>query len=125
MQLTAINRFPVKSCRGEPLESAALEPWGLAGDRRWMIVGADGDAITAREYPPLLLVRPQLTPGGLRLRAPGQDDLEVVEPSGPLAEVTLFGRRPFRAALADDAAHAWFSGYLGVPCRLVYQDDPA
>ena len=75
--LTAINRFPVKSLRGETLTSAAVEPWGLAGDRRWMVVDSDGEAITAREVNRMLLLRPRLGAGGLVLSADGHPDLEV------------------------------------------------
>lgn len=124
LQLTAINRYPVKSFRGEAVQSAVVEPWGLAGDRRWMVVDEDGDAVTAREHPQLLLVHPELTPVGVSLSAPGMDDLVVDEPHGPLIEVTLFHRRPFMASLADDAAHAWVSAIVGQPCRFVFQDDP-
>jgi uncharacterized protein YcbX len=35
--LSGIYRYPVKSCRREELLHAEVEPWGLAGDRRWMI----------------------------------------------------------------------------------------
>jgi uncharacterized protein YcbX len=38
LYLADIWRYPVKSCRGEQLAEAQVEPWGLAGDRRWMIV---------------------------------------------------------------------------------------
>jgi uncharacterized protein YcbX len=124
LRLTGINRYPVKSCRGEALESATVEPWGLAGDRRWMIVDDTGNAVTAREHPQLLRVRPQLVTDGVLLRGPDLDDLVVRKPRGSLAEVTLFHRRPFAAAVADDAAHAWVSKAVGMPCRLIYQDDP-
>ena len=52
-----------------------VEPWGLAGDRRWMLVDATGEAVTAREHREMLLVHPRLrADGGLgRLRAgPGR-----------------------------------------------------
>jgi hypothetical protein len=89
-----------------------------------MVVDSGGNGVTAREYPHLLLVRPELIPGGVRLRAPGVDDIEVAEPQGPLTEVSLFHRRPFAASLADDAAHAWMSAVVGEPSRFVFQDDP-
>ena len=44
LTLTELHRFPVKSCRGQELESAEVEPWGLAGDRRWMVVDDVGEA---------------------------------------------------------------------------------
>ena len=123
--LTTINRFPVKSCRGESVTGAAVEPWGLAGDRRWMVVDATGEAMTARECPRMLLVHPQLCEGGLRLSGPGREPLDVAAPAGGRqVAVTVFGRAPFPVRLADDEAHAWFSAVIGEPVRLVYQDDP-
>ncbi|HZY76111.1 MAG TPA: MOSC N-terminal beta barrel domain-containing protein [Jatrophihabitantaceae bacterium] len=124
LTLTGINRHPVKSCRGEALASALVEPWGLAGDRRWMIVDEAGETITAREHPRMLLIRPELVDGGMRLTGPDVDDLVVPVPDGPSVQVTVFGGTPFAARLADDAAHAWFSKLVGEPARLVYQDDP-
>ncbi|HEU5006464.1 MAG TPA: MOSC N-terminal beta barrel domain-containing protein [Jatrophihabitantaceae bacterium] len=122
--LTGINRHPVKSCRGEALTSAVVEPWGLAGDRRWMIVDETGETVTAREHPRMLLIRPELVDGGLLLRAPDLDDLFVPVPDGAPVEITVFGRTPFAVLAADADAHAWFSKAVGAPVRLVYQDDP-
>ena len=90
LTLTGINRYPLKSCRGQALESALVEPWGLAGDRRWMVVDETGETVTAREHPRMLLLRPELVDGGLRLTGPDMDELVVPVPNGPLAEVTVF-----------------------------------
>jgi uncharacterized protein YcbX len=49
LRLTGLRRYPVKSCRGEELEAAEVEPWGLTGDRRWMLVDPAGEVVTARE----------------------------------------------------------------------------
>lgn len=62
LTLTGINRYPIKSCRGHAVADAVVEPWGLAGDRRWMLVDDDGGVVTARKYPQLLLVTPELEP---------------------------------------------------------------
>lgn len=123
LTLTGINRFPIKSCRGEAATSAVVEPWGLAGDRRWMVVGPDGEAITAREVHPMLLVRPELVDGGLVVAAPGLPDLRIDQPRGADLAVSVHGK-PLRAALADEAAHRWFSQAVGREARLVYLDDP-
>ncbi len=45
-----------------------------------MVVGEDGEAITAREVNRMLLLRPRLIPGGLVIEAADQPDLEVSEP---------------------------------------------
>jgi MOSC domain-containing protein len=42
--LTQVRRYPVKSCRGEDLQMAEVEPWGLAGDRRFMLVDDTGSS---------------------------------------------------------------------------------
>jgi uncharacterized protein YcbX len=124
LRLSGIHRYPVKSLRGHDLGSVTVEPWGLAGDRRWMLVDPAGDTVTAREHPQLVLVRPEPTARGLRITRPGAAPLEVDRPDGTeLVEVTVW-KGPFAAALADDAAHAWFSEVIGRPVRLVYQDDP-
>ena len=126
LRLSELRRFPVKSCRGQELETAVVESWGLAGDRRWMLVDDAGEAVTAREQARLLLVHPRLrADGGLEVSAPDQDDLVVPRPEdGSLVHVTVFGRTPFGVTEAGDAAHAWFSKVLGEPVRLVYADDP-
>ncbi|MFB9314207.1 MOSC domain-containing protein [Nocardioides plantarum] len=122
--LTSLHRYPVKSCRGETVETAVVEPQGLAGDRRWMLVDASGTAVTAREVNRLVLVHPEITPTGLRLTAPGVDPVEVEtpEPTTQVA-VSLFSSS-FTAAAAGPAADAWFSATLGVDVRLVHLDDP-
>ena len=126
LSLTAINRFPVKSCRGESLSEAVVEPWGLQGDRRWMLVDDDGETVTAREHPRMLLLEPSLRPdGGLAVVAPDLPMLSVPPASTcELVPVSVFGRAPFLAALAESAAHAWLSKVVGEPVRLVYLDDP-
>ena len=126
LTLTQLNRFPVKSCRGEQLETAVVEPWGLAGDRRWMLVDPAGETVTAREHQPLLLVTPRLrADGGLEVTAADRPPLSVARPVGDdHVNVTIFRRTPFAAASAGDEAHSWFSELLGQPVRLVYGDDP-
>jgi uncharacterized protein len=117
-------RYPVKSCRGERLTAGTVEPWGLAGDRRWMIVEADGDPVTAREYPQLVLVTPDLDGDGIRLSRPGAASLTVRVPRAELVPVNVWGTG-LAATPACAAAHHWFSDVVGHPVRLVYLDDPA
>ena len=125
LTLTGLHRFPVKSCGGESLPSAAVEPWGLAGDRRWMLVDETGEAVTMREHPRMVLVRATHTDDGVGLASPGAEDLHVPVPLQPeLVPVTVFRRAPFLASLAAGSAHAWFSNLLGASVRLVYADDP-
>jgi uncharacterized protein YcbX len=124
LTLSAVRRYPVKSCRGEALESAVIEPWGLDGDRRWMVADEAGEPITAREHPRMVLIGPELTDGGLRVTAPGQPTLCVERPAAAPVPVSVSGSG-LLAQCAGQAAAAWFTAAIGVPSRLVYLADPA
>lgn len=122
-RLGSVHRYPLKSARGERLDAASVEPWGLAGDRRWMVVDPDGLALTAREVHPLLLLDPEITAAGLRVRAPGAEPLDVTDPDpGRQVPVRLW-RSELTAAHAEEA-DAWLGEVLGRPARLVHLDDP-
>ena len=123
-RLTSIHRFPVKSLRGESLDEAQVEPWGLVGDRRWMLVDEDGEAITAREVNAMLLLVPEITAEGLRVTGADLPPLEISVPdAGAQVPVSVFDSR-FTAAPAGAEADAWFTKALDQPARLVHLDDP-
>jgi uncharacterized protein YcbX len=126
LRLTEIWRYPVKSCHGERLTRALVEPWGLAGDRRWMVVNDAGVAVTGREHPRMVMVTPMLDGAGhLTLSYPGMADLTVAVPSGAeLVPVSVWSSN-LLAAPAGDKAAAWLTDVIGEPARLVYLDDPA
>lgn len=122
-RLGSVHRYPVKSARGERLDEASVEPWGLAGDRRWMVVDPDGLALTAREVHPLLLLHPEITAAGLRVQAPGAAPLDVAVPDPDRQVPVRLWRSELTAAHAVEA-DAWLGEVLGRPARLVHLDDP-
>ena len=122
--VTDLYRYPVKSCRGQRLRAAPVEPWGLARDRRWMIVDSGGEVLTARERPRLVLVTPVPEGDGIRLTEPAMPELTVpVPPPGELVPVAVWESK-LLATPAGGAASAWFGEVAGEPVRLVYLDDP-
>jgi uncharacterized protein YcbX len=124
LSLTGINRYPIKSCRGQGVDRAVVEPWGLLGDRRWMLVDDGGVLVTAREYPQLVLVTPEFDGGGLLVRAPEMEPLLVRTPGRvELCDIRVWASE-VAASPASEKAHAWFSKVVGKPVRLVYLDDP-
>ena len=54
MHLSAIWRYPVKSMRGETLDTAPLSPHGVHGDRIVQVFDRNRRLITARTHPALL-----------------------------------------------------------------------
>ncbi|MEV3988419.1 MOSC N-terminal beta barrel domain-containing protein [Streptomyces sp. NPDC049837] len=124
--LRSLHVRPVKSLRGASPVEAAVEPWGLAGDRRWMLIDAAAKVVTQRQQPRLALAFAENVPGGgIRVSAPGLEPLTVAvpEPSETVpAEIFL---SKVEAVPAGPAADEWFSAYLGQDVRLVHLDDPA
>jgi uncharacterized protein len=126
MYVASVHIYPVKSCHRVDTTSAEVQPWGLAGDRRWLIVNArTGVAITQRDHPGLTGIRPVPVDGGLVLRTPGKDDLDVPAPAGGECAEVEVGRDRLKAAWAGPVADAWLSAVLGRAVSLVYLDDPA
>jgi uncharacterized protein YcbX len=125
--LQSIHVHPVKAFRGFAPREADVEPWGLAGDRRWVLIDDGGKVVTQRQQPRLALAAAELVPGGgVRLSAPGMDPLTVPVPR-PVGTVPveIFGDKVEGVLAAEAAAHAWCSEYLGTGVRLVHMDDPA
>ena len=122
--LSAIHVFPLKSAAPLPLQQAIVEPRGLHGDRRWMVVDAEGKFVTGRELSRLTLVRATPDVDALLLHAPGMPDLRVEAPRTDAVRIdTAVWGAHVTPLLADAAAHAWLSTFIGVALRLVHMDD--
>lgn len=122
MFISSLNVYPVKSCRGIALESALLTATGLAFDREWMVVDADGEFVTQRELPRLALIETRLTADTLELAAAGVPALrvEMTNDARPRAAgpVRVWRDRVNALDEGDDAAR-WLSEFLSAPLRLV------
>jgi uncharacterized protein YcbX len=124
MYVTELNIYPLKSGGQLPLDSARVEPRGLQGDRRYMLVDEAGRFLTQRRYPRMALIQLRRTEQGFRLHAPGSADLEL--PTALVIDaqraVTVW-QSELDASLADDALNDWFSAFMGFAVQLVFMDD--
>jgi uncharacterized protein YcbX len=121
--------YPIKGCRGIEVERATLAATGLEvdgiGDREWVVVDTDGEFLSQRELPKMALIETRLTSTALRLKAPGMLQLEVPFASeGDVVEVKVWNDH-VPAVTQGNVADAWFSRYLGMPCRLMRFDPEA
>lgn len=132
--------YPVKSLGAVPVPGARVGPLGLAGDRRWMLVDAEGWAVTQRERPAMVQLRVTLdgeeldgeeadgivadARGPVTVLAPDGASLRLTPPApgAPRRRVRLFDDTVDAAECGADA-DAWFSARLGAPVRLVYLPD--
>lgn len=123
MKLAEITIYPVKSAGGIAVQEREVEARGLAGDRRWMVVGPDGGFLTQRDWPRIALISTALDADTLRLDAPGCESLRVPRlPEGERLIVQVW-RSVCAAVSAGAEADAWLSAFLEMPCRLVSMPD--
>ncbi|MFE9457678.1 MOSC domain-containing protein [Streptomyces californicus] len=127
--------YPVKGCAGTSVSRTRLTPAGLAHDRSFMVVDADGVYRSQRRDPRLALVRPTVGADGRTLtlaptaeqsgqaragacgEAYGEVRVEVTT-TAPRRDVDLFGTA-YQGIDQGDEAAAWLSDFLGAPSRLV------
>jgi uncharacterized protein YcbX len=128
--VSALAIHPVKSTAIRHVDRAEVRPWGLAGDRRWMVVDDNGRLVTAREVHDLFSITAdtaETTPAAdtaLRLSADGHDPIDVLEPDTAPIPVRLH-RHDLLARPAAEAASAWVRKVLGRDdLTLVWCDDP-
>ncbi len=121
MHLASIHLYPVKSCRGIAVESAELDQRGLVGDRRFLVVDAQGKAVTQRTVPRMALIETVLTASTLVLRTEGVGEVSIPRGSSgePLRSVDLWSSLGLQAEDCGVEPAAWLSEVVGFPVRLV------
>ncbi len=120
LRVSALYRYPVKSCRGQSHASLEFGTRGPAYDREWMVVDQARCFLTQRDEPSMALIEVQLEEhAGLRLDAPGMQPLELEgSDEGPQLEVRVWRDRS-SAVDQGEAARRWLSAYLGREASLV------
>ena len=123
--ITDLTIYPIKSCAGIALSQAMVNEAGLSSggvhDREWMLVDANWQFLTQREYPRMATIRPEITLTALLIHAPGQSVLSLslqAQNRSADVQVTIWEEN-FPAQDCGDDAAAWFSKVLGLACRLV------
>ncbi len=122
MELGSIYFYPVKSTSGHEVGEAEVQPWGLAGDRRYLVVDERGRPMSAREHPIMLAC----------VAEPDGDTITLTGPHAAALRVTPTSRRftadvwgtPVEVTDCGDDAAAWMSALIGRTGRLAWLDDP-
>jgi uncharacterized protein YcbX len=127
IRVSALYVHPIKGCAGIPVASAEVTPRGLANDRRWMVVDAEGTFVSQRERAEMVLARTALATdaAAIDLVAPGLPPLRLPlrHEAGPRREIRVWDDRGQAVVHAEGSA--WFSRFLGAPHQLVYMPDDA
>jgi uncharacterized protein YcbX len=132
-RIAALWVFPVKSCAGISVTQVVLTPTGLACDRAWMVVDAEGDMLTQRDLPRMALIQPELVNAEaeadaipeLVLHADGMAALRLQHPAAATPVSVRVWDDKVPAFDMGPAAGAWLTTFLGDsagPLRLVRFD---
>ncbi len=124
MRISRIFVYPVKSFAAIEVDAASIDPSGLSGDRRLMVVDPEGRFVSQREIPGLATVIPEYAEGRITLRHRNSERELVISDSqlstgiGNEFEVEVWGRN----CGAHDIGHessSWISEIFGRDLRLV------
>ena len=124
LHLSALYRYPHKSCKADSLQQASFDELGMTGYRRWMLVDeSSGRFLTQRALPHMS----QLSvlwhaDDGVTLSAPGHEPVQIAVPlnvEDNLRGVTVW-RDTLRVPDAGDEAARWVSAFIGKPTRMVH-----
>jgi uncharacterized protein len=118
--------YPVKSLAGIRVSSWSVAATGFKYDRKWMLIDTDRQFLSQRRLPKMALIKTVLTDSELILSAPGVDNLSLSLESktGEIINSTIWHDQVDTLAVSDEA-DKWFSHFLQIECRLVYQPDTA
>jgi uncharacterized protein len=110
--IASLHVYPVKSCAGIALDQSQVLPTGLAHDRTWMVVDADGEMVSQRDFARMCLIAPTWRGKDVVLQAPGMPDLLLgLDQSGRALRVRVWGD-VLKAQDMGEAAADWITDYL-------------
>ncbi|MBZ0218543.1 MAG: MOSC domain-containing protein [Fimbriimonadaceae bacterium] len=121
MKVVGLYRYPVKSLRGTSLQRSSVHRIGLAEDRRWLIVDAEGKFLTIRQQPIMTQIGVTVTEDGIIMRHASSGQFAVSRPAATAAlrKVTIW-RDTVTASVAEPSSNGFFSNILGQKVHLVY-----
>jgi uncharacterized protein len=122
MHLAGLFIYPVKSLRGCAVGEAAIDPLGLVGDRRFMVVDDSGRFLTQRTLPRMARVETALSRDELLLRAEGAGSVAVAlrgDGTAPARTVSIWRSHGLVTEDCGAEPSRWLSEIIGAPCHLV------
>ncbi|MCH8853461.1 MAG: MOSC domain-containing protein [Planctomycetes bacterium] len=115
---------PVKSLGLAPIDQAFLDKPGIAGDRAFFIIDAQGAMFTQRVFGPLVQVRTSydVESGNLELSFPDGRTVAGVPELGAAIEASFFGVRDVGGRVVEGGWNEALSTFAGQALRLIKAD---
>jgi len=119
MQISALYIYPIKGCRGVSVTSATVEDIGLADDRRYLVVDANGKFLSQRELPAMARIVVTATASGWQLACDNHASIAITPIHTGVTRLVTIWRNTSTVVDQGNEVAAWLSDVLGQPCRLV------
>jgi uncharacterized protein len=111
--------YPIKSLAGISCQQAFAEEMGFENDRRWMLVDAENQFITQREYPIMSQFYPQISDGKISIVFQDQKhEFSVTEHLDIPIKVNVWDDKS-EVVEVNKSTSEWFTKQLGFECKLV------
>lgn len=126
LQVSRLFIYPVKSLGGISVNSALLAERGFQYDRRWMLIDAQDQFMTQREYPQMALMQTNITDEGISLFHMDNIHERVVIPFYTYSQDKIMVQvwdDHCEAVFVSKEIDRWISARLQVACRLVFMPD--
>ncbi len=111
--------YPIKSLAGISCKNAKAEEMGFENDRRWMLIDAENQMITQREYPIMSQFYPEISDGKISISFKDQKhEFSINESLENSIEVNVWDDKS-EVVEVNIVTSEWFSQQLGFECKLV------
>ncbi|MCG7199804.1 MOSC domain-containing protein [Marinobacter pelagius] len=121
MRIHSLYLYPVKSLAGIQVDSFAMDEFGPAGDRRWMIVDDERRFVTQRNYPQLARINAFFSGARVEVDIPGEGAFSL-QPTGETLPVLVW-RDWVKARVGNSEASEALSRFCGQRFRFVYMPE--
>jgi uncharacterized protein YcbX len=119
MHISALHIYPIKGCRGVSVTSAMVEDIGLADDRRYLVVDANGKFLSQREVPAMARIIVTATASGWQLGCDNYAPVQITPVHTGITRLITIWRNTSTVVDQGNEVAEWLSHVLGQPCRLV------
>ena len=123
MHIAALHVYPLKSARGIDIMSAQVNPRGLVGDRRYMLMDNNQQFLSQRNIPKLAQVSTNFIQGGISISWPDQDWIDIYPPAEPDRTSVTIWRDTVDATTVNASVDAALSAWLERDVSLVFMDN--
>jgi uncharacterized protein YcbX len=122
--LSQIFIYPVKSLAGMSVTQWQVGNKGLLYDRKWMLIDEERQFLSQRRLPKMALIKTAVTETELILSAPKMPTMALpLQPdAGEIIPSQIWHDNCLAQSVSTEVDQ-WFSAFLEINCRLVYQPD--